>query len=369
MNDYSYPVTSKDMSKDTSYYSSDIPRFNRSSPVHSRTSYQGTINDYEQWHSNMPSNTSSVMSPATCDLQDIIIYYQSQPELLRLILLSKVEEDKRRTEEAKLRAKELDLILIQQQHQFTESIDNSSLINIPSSHTLTNSNLVEHTNHSNNNKQYNNKDYENTPSPNIRKNTMDPLIEDNNNTMPRRDSALGSSFTGSANSDELEDHHFSPNNSTNNSILSMSFNQPMISMSTPRNSLYPSPAYNANPSQPLTDPSFSAQIKLETKQSPDQTRFDPYLAQRPRRRREMQAITKIVETRDYPYMDGYFWKNNGNTIQKKTGNKSVYYKCSNSTKGCPVNKTVTWRDNGEYLIKYRGDHLSDCGKVQRIVDM
>jgi hypothetical protein len=55
---------------------------------------------------------------------------------------------------------------------------------------------------------------------------------------------------------------------------------------------------------------------------------------RPRRRREMQAITKIVETREYPYVDGYFWKNNGNTVQKKTGNKSVYYKCSNSNKVC-----------------------------------
>lgn len=54
----------------------------------------------------------------------------------------------------------------------------------------------------------------------------------------------------------------------------------------------------------------------------------------PRRRREMQAITKIVETRENPYVDGYFWKNNGNTVQKKTGNKSIYYKCSNSSKVC-----------------------------------
>lgn len=37
--------------------------------------------------------------------------------------------------------------------------------------------------------------------------------------------------------------------------------------------------------------------------------------------------------------------------------------------GCPVNKTVTWKENGEYLIKYRGEHLGECGKVQRIVDM
>jgi hypothetical protein len=53
---------------------------------------------------------------------------------------------------------------------------------------------------------------------------------------------------------------------------------------------------------------------------------------KPRRRREMQAITKIVETRDFPYMDQYFWRNNGNTTQKKTGCRSIYYKCSNSNK-------------------------------------
>lgn len=64
---------------------------------------------------------------------------------------------------------------------------------------------------------------------------------------------------------------------------------------------------------------------------------------KPRRRREMQAITKIVETREYPYIDGYFWKNNGNTVQKKTGNKSVYYKCSNSNKVgfCLMNTILT----------------------------
>lgn len=65
----------------------------------------------------------------------------------------------------------------------------------------------------------------------------------------------------------------------------------------------------------------------------EQDAITPSSARRPpRRRREMQAITKIVETREYPYMDGFFWKNNGNTVQKKTGNKSIYYKCSNSSK-------------------------------------
>lgn len=62
-------------------------------------------------------NPAALTNPASCDLQDILLYYRSQPELLRLILLSKVEEDKRRTEEARLRAKELDMLLLQQQQE------------------------------------------------------------------------------------------------------------------------------------------------------------------------------------------------------------------------------------------------------------
>ena len=55
------------------------------------------------------------------------------------------------------------------------------------------------------------------------------------------------------------------------------------------------------------------------------------LINRPRRRRrEMQAISMIIETREFPYNDEYVWKNNGNTIHKSTGQKSIYYKCSNS---------------------------------------
>lgn len=37
--------------------------------------------------------------------------------------------------------------------------------------------------------------------------------------------------------------------------------------------------------------------------------------------------------------------------------------------GCPVNKTVTFRENGEYLIKYRGNHLNDCNKIKRVVNI
>lgn len=73
----------------------------------------------EPWQDvNVATTPAAVATgPVSCDLQDVLLYYRSQPELLRLILLSKVEEDKRRTEEAKLRAKELDLLLLQQQQQ------------------------------------------------------------------------------------------------------------------------------------------------------------------------------------------------------------------------------------------------------------
>lgn len=51
-----------------------------------------------------------------------------------------------------------------------------------------------------------------------------------------------------------------------------------------------------------------------------------------KRKREIQAITTIIETKEFPYSDDYLWKNNGNTVHKKSGLKSIYYKCSNGTK-------------------------------------
>lgn len=113
---------------------------------------------------------------------------------------------------------------------------------------------------------------------------------------------------------------------------------------------------------------------------------------RRRRRREMQAISTIIETKEFPYNDDYLWKNNGNTVHKKSGYRSIYYKCSNSAKvrkrpsssciyvkkltvislclqGCPVNKTVTFKEHGTYLIKYRGEHLEECSRIKRIIDV
>lgn len=81
-------------------------------------------------------------------------------------------------------------------------------------------------------------------------------------------------------------------------------------------------------------------------------KITPPVIKASRRRRSMQAITKIVETAEYPYDDGHFWKNNGNTVQKKTGCKSVYYKCANS---CKVktrmnSDTVLFRTHMKFML-------------------
>ncbi|KAI9279267.1 hypothetical protein BY458DRAFT_502508 [Sporodiniella umbellata] len=221
------------------------------------------MNNHEYAMTETPLN-------AYYDLQQVIQIYRSQPELLKLILTSKVEEDKRRTEEAKLKAKELDL-------------------------------LLKHT-------------------PTKRKSSFaEESIE------KRRHSAAAAMLAMGSGGTIIPEERVRSESESHEEMASA----------------YPSP------------------IAEE----------EEYVKPGGRKRREMQAITKIVETREFPYVDRYFWKNNGNTVQKKTGCKSIYYKCSNSNKGCTVNKTVTERLDGEYLIKYRGCHLKDCGQVERIRDL
>ncbi|KAI7878700.1 hypothetical protein K492DRAFT_170656 [Lichtheimia hyalospora FSU 10163] len=49
------------------------------------------------------------------DLQQVLAEYDTEPEMLKLILRCKIEEDKRHTAEARLKAKELDLMWVQSQ--------------------------------------------------------------------------------------------------------------------------------------------------------------------------------------------------------------------------------------------------------------
>ncbi|KAI7898290.1 uncharacterized protein BX663DRAFT_525329 [Cokeromyces recurvatus] len=332
-------------------------------------------------------------NPITSELQDIIMSYQSQPDLLRLILLSKLEEDKRRAEEAKLRSKELDLLLTQQQMIHIEHHHDNSLLSSFQQVTppqSSNSSTIDI-------KGYNS----NNPIMMMRRTSFDAVLSSPTLLQNRRrESTIASSFT--ADSDEFDDKLFSPiptssitpvstaTATSTTTSTTITTNTPTaaipnfsLQMESYNNSstmemmslLDNQKAYNTTSAAYSTsrldyEPTFNPlDINSELCNNLSSTVVGYDFPSKPRRRREMQAITKIVETREYPYIDGHFWKNNGNTIQKKTGNKSIYYKCSNSNKECPVNKTVTWKDHGEYLIKYRGDHLPDCNKVQRIVDV
>jgi hypothetical protein len=65
----------------------------------------------EEHHQPSSPHLSESSTVPLYELQNVIQQYQAHPELLKLILTSKVEEDKRRAEEAKLRTKELDYYL------------------------------------------------------------------------------------------------------------------------------------------------------------------------------------------------------------------------------------------------------------------
>jgi hypothetical protein len=51
-------------------------------------------------------------SVETFDLHEIIQRYGNHPDLLELVLSSKLEEDRRKTEEAKLKQKELEYLIL-----------------------------------------------------------------------------------------------------------------------------------------------------------------------------------------------------------------------------------------------------------------
>ncbi|CAM0136465.1 unnamed protein product [Umbelopsis sp. WA50703] len=295
-------------------------------------------------------------------LQDVIRQFRDQPELLQLVLQSKVEEDKRRAEEAKLRAKEIDLYL---QHRESQEVQGLALRPLRFSREESQRYSVEN---------------DVITKPNSSPNRVDLPSQEMQNLSPygRLQPSPPQSrhiFSSSSNSRE----HTPPSTS-------------LVPRHTDyrRHSAVELPPFRYHsPVHPLSSNSSESDFKrrrlsmdqvIGTTSRPESPPADASLdtnglnslgdsSKRQRKRREMQSITKVVETRDFPYNDEYLWKNNGNTIHKGSGEKSIYYKCSNSSKGCPVNKTVTFKKNGEYIIKYRGEHLDDCNRVKRIIDV
>ncbi|KAH8557035.1 hypothetical protein BGW37DRAFT_475283 [Umbelopsis sp. PMI_123] len=273
----------------------------------SQLRYQPVVSTVRSVSNNAPTTTNN--NPASYDLQEIISQYQQHPELLKLILSSKVEEDKRRAEEAKLRAKEIDLLLQQQQQPTPPNEVEVEDTAIKARHSA---------------------DF---PYVHPRAVPIRARVQSSDSVGPIRRGSILNNLDERRSSFTSQSSRFSP------------------------------PAHGSGAGlqrHPLSPPYSNPEDRDEDGHESNQNK-------KQRKRREMQAITKIVETREFPYLDDYFWKNNGNTTHK-SGRRSVYYKCSNSGKGCPVNKTVTCRENGEYLIKYRGQHLTDCGRVQRIHD-
>ncbi|KAF1797221.1 hypothetical protein V8B55DRAFT_1486638 [Mucor lusitanicus] len=283
--------------------------------------------------------------PPLYDLQEVIQQYQSQPELLKLILTSKVEEDKRRAEEAKLRAKELDLYFQHKEkksHKILPSISSSlrksrsSSLSSPYAIPPLSSHSLHHQTSASSAAAY--RSYHSSIS--------------STSSSSGSVSSLSELEEEEEEEEDIHMDHQQRRHSAAAAMLAMGGAAAAAANVETISNAYPSP---------IDEHYSDEKEEAITEEDEDMSK--------PRRRREMQAITKIVETREFPYVDNYFWKNNGNTVQKKTGCKSIYYKCSNSNKGCSVNKTVTARPNGEYLIKYRGCHLQECGRVERIRDL
>ncbi|KAG0745175.1 hypothetical protein G6F62_007975 [Rhizopus arrhizus] len=221
---------------------------------------------------------------STYSVEKAIQVYGSQPALLGLILSSKVEEDRRKAEEAKLRQKEIDYALQRQKkdeevkhpiplpilshfsprgdsiHSFMEPSTRSTL---PPLHMSLS---------------------ENFEGP--RKNSIDMLLIPPRPKLKLPEIAVAGT-TAIQSKDEVHEE-----NSNRHSALN-------------------SHESHTNPFPP----------------SPPTETINPK-----KRKREIQAITTIIETKEFPYSDDYLWKNNGNTVHKKSGLKSIYYKCSNGTK-------------------------------------
>ncbi|KAI9265774.1 hypothetical protein EDC94DRAFT_668711 [Helicostylum pulchrum] len=303
-----------------------------------------------------PKLSPPAESSAFLNLEKVIQTYGSQPELLELILSSKVEEDRRRAEEAKLRRKEIDYMLQQQQQQQQQPKKTFQQDKITSLPSISSNQYAQRVNSFSSANSVGS--VESAPLPRLQyrtKYSSPHFFNKSNNSSNRRNSSnIEMLLIPSPKSLELKLPELSMTPSTSSSTIK---NMNILNYN------------NRSRSSSLVGESEDDEAFAAGSASPSTESYKIKSTVHKRRRREMQAITTIIETREFPYNDDYLWKNNGNTVHKKTGFKSIYYKCSNSSKGCPVNKTVTFKDNGEHLIKYRGQHLSECNRIKRITDL
>ncbi|KAI8975217.1 hypothetical protein BDF20DRAFT_1001774 [Mycotypha africana] len=348
------------------------------------------------------TTTTTDVKHKQLDLDKLIQTYGKQPELLELILSSKVEEDRRLAEEAKLKRKEIDYMLHRRQsyslqqtqphyHPYAcrktsappsllPSLTHATAATTTVTSSSSSSSSSTTTTHSNNSSEATSSSallppiqppshYFKRPSYGTNSHpTMDMLLTRPSSPPTPRLPAISTLNTTAMNGKPTLTTTESSPRFMNQSII-----HAPSTTSRPPTLLHPRSHLNVTenlvsaghpPPPPPAPPSYHP---LPTSRYPNAGggKKPPMK----RQRREMQAISTILETREFPYNDDYLWKNNGNTVHKKTGFKSIYYKCSNSIKGCSVNKTVTFKENGQYLIKYRGQHLPECHRIKRISDL
>lgn len=100
---YEYQTTSPKLELDDNYSRTILRKtFAPQSPV---------PNQLHNMQTYIPENQEELILQ-TFDLHDVIQRYGDQPEVLGLILSSKVEEDRRKAEEARLRQKELEYLIL-----------------------------------------------------------------------------------------------------------------------------------------------------------------------------------------------------------------------------------------------------------------
>ncbi|KAI7907566.1 uncharacterized protein BX663DRAFT_491334 [Cokeromyces recurvatus] len=334
-----------------------------------------------QQHDSRPQQNMNLT-----DLQTVVSTYHENPELLKLILTSKVEEDKRRAEEAKLKVKELDIFFKKHQEEWsTTHKHNYPSMNQQqhrrSSSTTSSSSSSNHSLHGTNiGNKYNNRPTTTTTTATT---TTTITRDEGESSHYRNNSSRSIPYpvpTSAVTNNKSAFVLSIPRRNSSASIITTNKNNKNMTVavvvggggyyqaSQSSTYLLSSSAPNSSCLSPPSSFSFHRHsVDYNTDNNKDYQHTNNNKISR--RRRSMQAITKIVRTSEFPYNDGYFWKNNGNTVQKKTRCRSVYYKCANSSKGCLVNKTVVEQVDGSYIIKYRGEHNPECSKVEHIIDL
>ncbi|KAI7904753.1 uncharacterized protein BX663DRAFT_484847 [Cokeromyces recurvatus] len=346
----------------------------------------------------------------TFDLTEVINKYGSYPELLQLILSSKVEEDRRKTEEAKLRQKELDYYLLSkdltpQNYYWNSSItsclstlkheepqkqmkrkrgeeevqlyrEESSIFAAASSHLSSSiqqislsdetqngtnqilTSLSAELNHNKtissptailelqslNNSITSNSNDNNKPIPEdilppigITTQAYSPSNDEKAETVSNNKSVRSYSTLDSFEASIMEtlpiNNRLNTLNYSSSECVGKSFNNKSVLLAQKHDvdislKMTDKNLYEDENKSLLNTMSRKVPIPPNNRSNNKQhISLNSSPIRQSRRRKEMQAITMIIETKEFPYDDKHAWKNNGNTVHKKTAQRNSTNLC------------------------------------------